>query len=345
MSASVSSLIITPISDSNNRIEIVDNSENMQNETLFFAALPPMQFERSGVFKPQIIHLGTQHIDVILLGENDFKSQKVSVSAISTMIPFDGKKYLKTTYAANVPPRNYSYLIPWVDQYSEVPKSTDNVKYEIINETSEGKEIVDVGQFSGVGSEYVSFNSSDSVRLPSLAQSASASEVSVVDDNNEPLLVEINVDVGTVKPYKLVDGSKVFVKGYGSCLIGYNYTANRFKITYDAKEFRVTLTNGFITNNAKSISHKYFKIDVGINKLKRCAIYDLTREIEVAQTVERGYQSPSVDRNLTEKSRTEIEKTVTDDNSGAELKLKVIDNVTLTDGLGNEWGLKFGNPL
>ena len=244
------------------------------------------------------------------------------------------------------PTWSYDIGIPFEAGQEAINKTDSNEKSRrVVTIPPDAVEIELLGEVSGDGFDFIVFNGSSSKSLPPEAQRASASDVNLFDDNGETMFAEINAESGQVLAYKLNNGVKVYVDAFGYCKVVYTYQATRFKISYDAQEFYyfVMDTHGFsdAINNKDDLQDWIYIISAG--KLK--SAYRLKRNVEMTQINYPQMPAPpmaaDIDRSLTEKSRQEIERTIKDDSSGAELKLNVTKSVTLTDGNGEPWDLTF----
>lgn len=371
--AQVQTLSVTPISEANNRIIVLDVSPESASDKVSAAAqyLPvggfpgvydgagnslQMPAATAGEYQPFRYEFGHVMVDVVLAGEPDFMNYSVGFRAIKPA-RFDGHRIANYEYVLERPrmePIVYRYGM-YLMRGQTPPEWRGIYRLKsITNVPPEAVEISEQGIVSGGGFEYLTFASSDVASAPEHAQSGIVSEMSIVDGSGNELLAEFDAASGLVKAYRIIEsGEKVSAKAYGSVRLDYRYSAKRFKISYDCPDFLFDVKidewkNAVTTDNRDTLPDWFYKATASDNNGTQqgsspsyVAIYRLKRNVDVIQISLPSQPGDQFDRSLSEYSRSEVERVVTDPDSGAELRLNVVRNVTLTDGLGNPWFLQF----
>ncbi len=138
--------------------------------------------------------------------------------------------------------------------------------------------------------EYLIFNGQATVQSLKYGGAQSMSDVDVVDDSGATLSAELNPKSGVVTLYKNANGARQPSDGYGSVKITNTYSATRFEIAYDAKDFRYfvehdSFKNAFVSHNGDNLAPDFMKATVTVSGRNYVSVYSFTRKVQSVEVV------------------------------------------------------------
>lgn len=311
--------------------------------------------DRSGVLKegenfPRRFSFGETIIDVVLNGSDSFKKSIPIISALESD-PIKPRTFLEyrfvsstMSYSFTVPVKD-GQVLPAVGSFTAFADSRTTL-VRIFQLDANIKEVEEIGLVSGSGSEYIVFNGQSRQKLPDEAQVVTLSGVSLVDIKGKVVQVEVDTQAGEVIAFANENGIKKEVGCFGFLKVNYTYKARRYKFNYDCKDFKLTAKNQpeygqmLASSNKDELKPSFFLIKVPAESGFITEIFKLEKK---AEFIEMATSSNSVNfsRNLTEQSRSEDERTYADEDTGAEIKMKVVKSITLVGQDGKPWNMTF----
>lgn len=301
---------------------------------------------------PKRYTFGETIIDVILNGSDSFKKSIPIISALDPD-PIKPRTFLEYRYTSSTV--SYSFTVPAKDgqalpavgSFTSIADSRTTL-VRIFQLDANIKEVEELGFVNGYGSEYIVFNGQSKQRLPDEAQNVVLGFTNLVDVNGKVVQVDVDTQAGEVIAFANDNGLKKEVSCFGFIKVDYTYKARRYKFNYECKDFKLTainspdyLTTMIITSNNKdALKPSFFLIKVPAEAGFITEIFKLEKK---AEFIEMATSSDSVNfsRDLTEQSRSEDERTYADEDSGAEIKMKVVKSITLVGQDGKPWNMTF----